>query len=316
MADGARVLLIRLGAMGDILHAMPAACSLRDAFTEVHWAVEPRWKPLLEAQCRCWEPLAIDRSGPRALAASVKRLRAVRYEAVVDLQGLLKSAAVARVARAARIVGFDASQAREPLASRFYSHPVVSPSRHIVDRYLDLALAAGAAGRAHRFAIPEGEPEGSLPGEPFVLASPLAGWPAKQWPLDRYRDLARRLRDQLGLALVLNVPPGAAVGVPEALIHRSGLPGLIHATRRARAVVGLDSGPMHLAAALGVPGVALFGPTDPERNGPVGDSFTVLRDPSAATSYQRRRDADPGMLRISVEQVVAALACKLEAHRA
>src|SRR5262249_37836946 len=125
----------------------------------------------------------------------------------------------------------------------------------------------------------------------FVLASPLAGWRSKQWPLESYALLATRLRREAGVTLALNGPPSertSFANVPDALTHVSSLAGLIDATRRATAVLGVDSGPMHLAAALGKPGVAIFGPTDPARNGPVGDTFTVLRSPEATTSYKRR----------------------------
>jgi len=149
-----------------------------------------------------------------------------------------------------------------------------------------------------------------LPAGRFVLASPLAGWGAKQWPLERYAELARLLRQELAVALAVNGPPQAASqleAIAGAIPHLSGLPGLIDATRRAAAVVGVDSGPLHLAAALGKPGVAIFGPTDPARNGPYGGSLEVLRDPAAATSYKRRSEPDPSMLAITPAMVFESL---------
>src|SRR6202012_3331383 len=120
-------------------------------------------------------------------------------------------------------------------------------------------------------------------------ASPLAGWASKQWPMEHYQSLAAKLRDELGIPLVLNGAPGAAFGAIEpAVPNYSGLPGLIDATRRAAAVVGVDSGPLHLAAALAKPGVAIFGPTDPSSHGPYGASLRVLRAHDAVTSYKRR----------------------------
>src|SRR6185369_2597391 len=166
----------------------------------------------------------------------------------------------------------------------------LSRSAHVVDRNLELAAACG--GRVHGgqplFPLPAGSPEGELPRGDFVLASPLAGWASKQWPLDHYRALATRLHRELDIPLVLDGPPGADFSAAEpAVPHHSSLPGLIHATRRAVAVVGVDSGPLHLAAALGKPGVAIFGPTDPARNGPYGDTLRVLRTEEAATTYKR-----------------------------
>src|SRR5947208_2123430 len=155
--------------------------------------------------------------------------------------------------------------------------------------------------RPPRFRFPAGDSEGDLPTGDFVLASPLAGWASKQWPLDYYHQLADCLRDQLDLPLVLNGPPGS--GLP----HISGLPGLIHATRRAAAVIGVDSGPIHIAAALGKPGVAIFGPTDPARNGPYGDTVRVLRSASAATTYKRTCSIDDSMRAITPDDVFDAL---------
>jgi heptosyltransferase-1 len=110
--------------------------------------------------------------------------------------------------------------------------------------------------------------------------------------------------------LVLNGPPSAEQllrSVPDTLTHVSSIAGLIHATRRAAAIIGVDSGPMHLAAALGKPGVAIFGPTDPARNGPYGGAFRVLRSPRAVTTYKRRSHADGSMREITPEQVCRAL---------
>jgi heptosyltransferase I len=113
-----------------------------------------------------------------------------------------------------------------------------------------------------------------------------------------------------GLDLVLNVPPNADA-VPGAFMHQSSLAGLIHVTRRAVAVVGVDSGPLHLAAALGKPGVAIFGPTDPLRNGPYGNTFAVLRSPNAVTSYKRRDDIDASMRDVSPAAVFASLKTRM-----
>jgi heptosyltransferase-1 len=146
-----------------------------------------------------------------------------------------------------------------------------------------------------------------------VLASPLAGWGAKQWPLERYSELGRLLQDRLELSLVLNtavrIPP-----VPATVPHVTGLAGLIDATRRAIAVVGVDSGPLHLAAALRKPGVALFGPTDPARNGPYCDTITVLRDPGHPISYKRDAAPSPGLASLGAARVLEALEASLRTH--
>jgi heptosyltransferase-1 len=150
-----------------------------------------------------------------------------------------------------------------------------------------------------------------LPDGDFVLACPLAGWRAKQWPLEFYESLGRRLQKEAGIPLVLNGPPGSG----GAFQSVTDLAGLIDATRRAAAIVGVDSGPLHLAAALGKPGVAIFGPTDPAANGPYGESFTVLRSPQAATSYKRASAIDPSMREITPDQVFSALKTQLARRR-
>jgi heptosyltransferase-1 len=134
--------------------------------------------------------------------------------------------------------------------------------------------------------------------------------------MDHYRALAVRLRDDLGIPMVLDGPPGADFAAAEGAIpHHSGLPGLIYGTRRAAAIVGVDSGPLHLAAALGKPGVAIFGPTDPARNGPYGDSLRILRTPGTATTYKRGASIHPSMQSISPDEVFEVLRTVIGARR-
>ena len=307
-----RILAIRLGALGDIIFTLPAVASLKHSFPGWHltWAVEPQWAPLLEANPFVDQVLPVRRDSLQGLGESWRAIRASRFDFAIDFQGLIKSALVASCARTDRIFGLDPAQARERTAAFFYSNKTASRSVHMVDRHLDLAVAAGAASIIRAFPIPEGRVEGRLPEGDFVLACPQAGWPGKQWPLDYYRELATILRRELGVPLVLNGPPAALpqfAQVPEAIPHTSGLPGLIYATRRAAAVVGVDSGPLHLAAALGKPGVAIYGPTDPSRNGPYGNSMRVLRSPEAGTTYKRSETIDESMARIQPAAVSEAL---------
>jgi heptosyltransferase-1 len=304
-----RILVVRLGAMGDIIHALPAVAALKHGYpgARLTWAVEPRWLPLLAANPHIDRTVPIDRHSPAGLAAAWRGLRAEPFDFAVDFQGLLKSAIAAAASDAPRIYGFDYGQVRERAAAVFYTRQVRAAAAHVVDRNLELAAAAGAAGPAE-FPLPAGREEGELPAGDFVLASPLAGWKSKQWPMEFYGLVAARLKDA-GIPLVLNGPPGAPFPRMEGAVrHESGIDGLIHATRRARAVIGVDSGPLHLAAALAKPGVAIFGPTDPARNGPYGGSLTVLRAPGAATSYKRRDSIDDSMRRILPEDVLDALA--------
>jgi heptosyltransferase-1 len=311
------LLVVRLGAMGDILHALPAAASLKHSFPELPmtWVVESAWASLLAGNPFIDHMVILDRKRPGTWLDTRRALCQRRYSLAIDFQGLLKSAFVASLARPDRIVGFHRDHVRERAAGLFYSLTVQSQSVHAVDRNLDLAAAAGASRLLRQFPLPAGEPEGDLPDH-FVLASPFAGWASKQWPLEYYARLAQ-ISD---LPLVLNGPPSAKAAldsIPNITVHISSIAGLIDATRRATAVIGVDSGPMHLAAALNKPGVAIFGPTDDARNGPYGGTLKVLRAPGALPRYQpgprmsgayvRGAEIDPGMRAVKPEEVLNAL---------
>jgi len=307
-----RILVVRLSSMGDVIHALPAVASLKHSFPYSHvtWIIRPRWLPLLEGNPFVDETISYERSVAGVLDAW-RKLRATRFDLAVDFQGLVQSALVAAAARADRIVGFDRSRARERAAALFYSTGVETHAEHAVDRNLELVAGAGASNLLRTFPLPEGAPEGLLPPGKFVLASPLAGWGSKQWPIEFYEDLAARLE----FPLVVNGSPDAGEVLRQirgAHVHLSGIPGLIDATRRAHAVIGVDSGPLHLAAALSRPGVAIYGPTDPARNGPYGASIRVLRSANAITSYKRLATSDESMRAISAAAVIQALASALE----
>jgi heptosyltransferase-1 len=307
---GPRILVIRFSSMGDVIHTLPAVASLKHNFpsSAISWIVRPRWAALLQDNPYVDELIPFERTS-RGIQTALRQLRAKKFDLVVDFQGLLQSALVAAITRSHHIVGFNRGEARERLASLIYTHAVSTKGPHRVDSYLELAAAAGASQLLREFPLPPGSPEGELPSGHFVLASPLAGWGSKQWPLENYTELARSLE----LPLVVNGPPSAEPALRQIAgvqVHLSGIPGLIDATRRATAVIGVDSGPMHLAAALAKPGVAIFGPTDPTTHGPYGGSLKVLRAPSAATSYKRREAIDPSMRAIQPGQVLEALAAQ------
>jgi heptosyltransferase-1 len=339
--------------MGDIIHALPAATALRQAFPEatLGWVVEERWSELL---CTLRAP----RSGPRSpqrplvdrihtvktsdwrsalfstqtweqIAAGLSELRAAKYEVAVDFQSAVRSALLARWSRAP--VTYGVAQPRENAASMFYTRQVIARGTHIIEQNCSLAEAV-----AHRSLpmpavefpqddaaeqdIDRGLKDRDI-GE-FVILNPGAGWGAKQWPAERYGYVARQLA-QCGLKSLVNFGPGeedlagateaASAGAAEGIA--CSLTELIALTRRARMFIGGDTGPMHLAAAMGVPVVGIFGPTNPARNGPFGTRSIVLRRPSSATTHARRRQPDEGLLEISPDEVVAAARQLLENRR-
>ena len=185
-----------------------------------------------------------------------------------------------------------------------------------MERNLQLAQAAGASTLTYKAWLPIGLPEGNLPSGPFVLTSPFAGWAGKEWPLQYYENLAKLLTKER-LTLVANVTKEQAPELSQlenVRVHTSSIPGLIHATRKASAVIGVDSGPLHIAAALQKPGVAVFGPTDPVATGPYGGTISVLRAPNVETTYQRDATIHSSMKEISAEQVFSSLMRSIERH--
>ena len=311
------ILVIRMSAMGDIIHTLPAAISLKKSFPHrrLAWLVAPRWRELLEGNPHIDELIPFDRT---QLRESWRSLRTTEPGLAFDFQGLVQSALAGRAAHPNRLFGFDSSVAREPLAALFYTHAEKVAGPHRVERNVQLAAAAGAHQLTHECWIPPGELAGPLPSGPFVLANPFAGWAGKEWPLDSFEALGLELR-KAGLELVVNVPEHRAQEL-QALkylrVHTSTLAGLIAATRLATAVVGLDSGPLHLAAALAKPGVALFGPTDPACTGPFGGSMSVLRADDVETTYKRHGRIHASMRAIAPKDVAKAVLDSLAAASA
>jgi len=330
-----RILVVRLGAMGDIIHTLPAVAQLKSRFPNAHvtWVIESKWKPLLEGNPHVDQVITIPLSQWRRYPGSLStwrsfrsfcdRLRQSEFDTAVDFQGLLKSAVVAYISGARRVVGFDKKALRERIAALFYSDCVIPYSKHVVDQNRDLTMMMGAQKSHAIFSLPSGQPSPLLPDGEFILAAPLAGWTSKQWPAKYYAELARLMWCDRGIPLVVDCAPQDStyveqicIGAPKGscIVHNSSLNELIAATRRAQAVVGVDSGPLHLAAALDVPGVAIYGPTDPIRNGPYGNSIFLMRYPGTITSYRRSKKIDPSMFMIHPDRVWETLRNILDSH--
>ena len=347
-ADGTtnikRLLIVRLSAMGDVIHTLPAAQALRDAFPNalIGWLIEERWAELL---CAPGAPARGPRSAQRPLADWVHTVslagwrkslftistlqqivkawndvRAASYDVAVDLQGAIRSAVLARWS-GARVV-YGAAEPRESPASLWYTRPVIARARHVIDQNLSIVEAVThKKAKASLVQFPR-DPEAerridqllkAASIRDFAILNPGAGWGAKRWPAQRYGQVAKALGAQ-GLPSILNSGPGeaalalAAEAASEgaAKTIRCSITDLIALTRRAKLFIGGDTGPLHLAAALRVPVVAIFGPTDPARNGPYGTRSIVLRHPESPTSHARLAAPDEGMLEISAQAVVDA----------
>jgi heptosyltransferase-1 len=275
---------------------------------------------------RLWRGAPFSAATWERIAASLSDLRGARYEIAVDLQGAARSSLLVRWSGAPVIYG--AAQPRENVASMFYTRQLIPGGGHIVEQ--NLSIAAAVANQHLRMSRPELPRDDVAEREcdrrlkesgtlEFALLNPGAGWGAKQWPAERYGQVAAQLAEK-GLKSLVNYGPGeedlarsvenASDGAAE--VFTGSLTQLIALTRRARLFIGGDTGPMHLAAAFGVPVVAIFGPTDPARNGPFGTPNIVLRSPSSSTSYRHLLQRDSGLLEISAEQVVAAARKLLE----
>lgn len=337
-----KLLIVRLSAMGDVIHTLPAAAVLRQAFPHatIGWIIEERWAELL---CTLRYPRSGKRSPQRPLADRVhtvntalwrkslfspnvwqqmavglSELRGVGYQAAIDFQGAVRTALLARWSGATTIFG-DA-QPRENAASMWYTRQIQCQGVHVIEQAISLSRALGQA------QAPTPQPEFPIDpdaeekirsfigdGPDFAILNPGAGWGAKQWPAERYGAVAKELAKR-GLRPLVNFGPGEdelARTVEEtsagaAVRISCSIAELISLTRRARLFIGGDTGPMHLAAALRIPVVAIFGPTNPARNGPFGTRSIVLRSASSTTSHARRGEPEQGLLQITAREVVDA----------
>jgi heptosyltransferase I len=323
-----RFLLVRLGSLGDVIHALPAASALRDTFPEarIDWAIDPKWRRLLEGNPDLNEIVPLNRKSAAGLAGTVGKLRAAHYTCAIDFQALYKSALLAFASGAPRRIGFRSSYARERFASLLYTDRMNPRGGHKVDHNLTLAEAAGARLATPRFplrVLPEDEDRATQALAQhniadFYVLNPGGGWRSKCWPAERYGELHHQLAAQRGWRGIVSFGPGeenlaqeviSAAGTPAPVAIPLDLGPLMALLHRANFVVSADTGPLHLAAALGTPTVGLFGPTDPARNGAYGDAAVNLRNPrSSETTYRRETSYSLAMLSITVEQVMDAIA--------
>ena len=326
-----RILLVRLGSMGDIIHALPALATLKENFPawEIDWLVESRWRPLLEGNPFLSQIVELDtfawRKQPfsprvwQALRRAVRALQERHYDCALDLQGLLKSAAACYWSGAREIVGFEKPWLKEPACAVLYTRKVESNAVHVIDANLALAASLGADKPVIRFPLPEGDlaaiPSG-FPKERLAVLNPGAGWRSKCWSPENFGVVADALHKEFSMQVILNGGPGeeqltrqvqAACRNSDPLAFIGNLPGLIALLRRSCLLIGPDTGPLHLAAALGVPTVGLYGPTAPQRNGPYGGHHKFLRPGNAQTTYKHSNARGSTMDLIRPEQVLEAV---------
>jgi heptosyltransferase I len=344
IASTDRLLVVRLSAMGDIIHAMPAIAALRLAkpALQIGWLVEERWaellcarnaerlaapserKPLADwvhvAKFSSWRRALLSHETWREIQSCRREVRARKYQVALDLQGAIRSALAAHSTGATIRIG--AAQPREAQARMFYTHAIDVRGTHVIEHAL--SLASEIAGHALEYVQPpfpvdpasEGwadQQSEMFGGKPLAILNPGAGWGAKCWPPDCFGAVARALAER-GMSVLVNHGPGEEA-LAEAVRDSSGgvavllkcsVGELIALTRRARLFIGGDTGPMQLAAALRVPVVALFGPTRPERNGPFGTPNVVLRSPQSVYNTTHTDRRDEGLVSIGPQAVIQA----------
>jgi len=281
-------------------------------------------KPLVEwvhvSDFKGWRKALASAATWHDMTGCMREVRAMKYDVALDLQGAVRSAIAARLSGAKSRVG--AAEPRELPARKFYTALIATPGAHVVEHALSLVSAVAGEDLTYEPPVFPRDPATEAWADRFcssmgfrrlAIINPGAGWGAKCWPAESYGEVARALAEH-GIAVMVNFGPdeeqlarqvrdaSGAVARPVSCSVSE----LIALTRRASLLVGGDTGPMHLAAALGVPIVALFGPTRPERNGPYATRSVVLRSPQSVDNSSHTDRPDRGLLSIKSEQVIVA----------
>jgi len=307
--SASRILIVKPSSLGDVVQALPTVARLRNRFPNAYiaWVLNDTLGSLLRRSPIVNEVIPFQRHDPSAFPKLLRRLRETHFEIALDLQGLLRSGLMTWSTRAPRRIGL--SDARE--GSRlFYNEVVTVPRCHAVDRYLKAADHLGCP--AARVEFPLGVSRTTNEG--WIAIHPSARWPTKLWGDDRFAEMIRRLpRERIVLT-------GSATErvrlerIAQGCQNKAGTTDLLELAElyaRCAVVVTNDSGPMHLAAAVGTPVVAIFGPTDPSLTGPYGRQHVILRAGlSCSPCLKERCDHRPRMecmAQVTVEQVLAAV---------
>jgi heptosyltransferase I len=338
-----RFLVVRLGSLGDIVHTFPAVAGLRESFpsSDIVWLTHARWVEIIEASGLATEIWPVDSRDLRSVRKVLAKIRAQTWDAAIDYQGLWKSALLPFLGGARKRIGFSSQTIREFGVPMLYTERVHTTTTHIADQNGELSLRAGARNAVATVALAVPTIQEvfmlrllqSFGIEKYVVLSPAGGWRSKCWPPELYGALCQRIHTDLGLRCVVNYGPGeddlvstikASSGDAAPIAYNGSLDQLMALLRNALCIVGGDTGPLHLAVALDTPAVALFGPTDPARNGPyrTGGRSTasfppdiVLRSPNAITTYKRGDQPAPSILELTVESVFDAVRKQVDARR-
>lgn len=326
MNELTQVLLIRLGALGDIIHTVPVAAAIRRAFPQaaIHWLVDLRHRGMVELVPVVDRVIGINTLSARSLMSGVREMRGTTYNVAFDLQGLLKSAVLARLSGARRVIGFPVDLLRERGARAFYSETAGDVVPHVVEKNLSTLKAIGVRMPQVEFPLEDRNPHivvearsrlGIADGSPFAILNPAAAWPNKRWPPVYFAEVARGLAKRHMMPSLVLWGPGEHA-LAQAVVDASDGTATLSPTTKVADLVSLikgaalmisgDTGPMHIAGAVGIPVVGVFGPTSPERNGPWSDDdVSASRFNMCSCHYQRQcRVAGWCLLDISPREVL------------
>ena len=325
-----RILIVKLGALGDVVHAIPVAAALRRSFpaARIDWLVGPKHREILDLVSVIDRRLVVNDA--RMLSA-IRELRGSQYDVAIDLQGLIKSALLARASGAARVIGFTSRYARERLASWFYTE-AYDPGgggmyhideRHVVYTNLGILETLGLKPGQPEFPIDQVESMvasgvATRTGGRYAILNPGAAWPNKRWMPARFAAVAKELRSRHTLVSVVTWGAGEesiAQGIVDQsdgaaiLSPRTSIADLVALARGASLYLSGDTGPAHIAEAVGTPLVGIFGPTRPSRNGPWSPAdVSVSRSDACQCHHLRQCRLQTMCLEdIPVEEVVAAV---------
>lgn len=337
MTSPRSIVVVKLSAIGDVLHGVPVAVALKRAFprARIGWAVEGRAADVLAGHPAVDHLFRLPRGwlkSPSAVLGLRRQLRAFAPDVAIDLQGLLKSGVATWLSGARMRIGFARPVAREQ-SWLAYTNPVRPVATHVVDRNCDLLVPLGIRETRPSFGMPRWPVSrervqqwlaaSRLP-EPPVVINPGAGWASKRWPTERFAALARALHRRHGIRPLVVWGGGAELGLAERIAADAcgeaivapdtSLQDLGELFRLSRLVISGDTGPLHLAAAVGTPCVGLFGPVPAGRNGPYGPQHVCVEPPEAfRPAWDDRKTDTHAMAAIEVDGVVAA-AEQLLAH--
>jgi len=327
-----RFLVVRLGSLGDIVHTFPAVAGLRSSFplAEIIWLTHPRWVNLVASSNLATEIWPVNSRDLASVRHTIAKIRAQNWNAAIDYQGLWKSALVPFLAGVPKRLGFSSETIREFGVPVLYTIRVHAHATHIADQNGELSLQAGAQTAVGPVKLKVNESDCQRVKSDlavagitnYIVLSPGGGWRSKCWPPERFGELCRKIREHLNVRCVINYGPGeetlaatvkSASGNADPFLYNGELGQLMALLQGAHCIVGGDTGPLHLSIALGTKAVAIFGPTNPARNGPYPPQPFVLRDPAAATTHRRETETNPSLLKISVAQVFDAVKLRLGA---